>query len=392
MQLADFSALSPGRLVPTIHGALAFLPASAPRALPLDAGTVRLLARAEHRLGTLSGSASRLLNPYLVGAQMLRREAILSSRIEETIATPEQIALFELGTEPRTDDAREVGNFVRAMEYALTAVQAGDPITTRLMLATHRVLMTGVRGERERPGEFRTVQNHIGRSMDIQEARFVPPPPLELPTLLSDLEHLMNEDADELPTLVRIAIAHYQFEAIHPFRDGNGRIGRLLVMLMLVREQLLPGPLLPLSSAFEQHRDAYVDNLLQVSRAGDWNTWLRFFLHSVIESADEAIGLVTALDNLRVEMYMTLQSARSSALLLKLVDALFERPATTIGAATKLLGVTTASASANISKLVDANILTEITGRTRDRVYVARRILNLMGDRTVTAARTEARK
>ena len=392
MQLADLSALSPGQLVPTIRGALAFLPASAPRTLALDAGTVRLLARAEHRLGSLSGSASRLLNPYLVSAQMLRREAILSSRIEETIATPEQIALVELGAEPRTDDAREVGNFVRAMEYALSAVQAGDPITTRLMLATHRVLMTGVRGERERPGEFRTVQNHIGRSVDIQEARFVPPPPLALPALLSDLEHLMNEDAAELPTLVRIAIAHYQFETIHPFRDGNGRIGRLLVMLMMVREQLLPGPLLPLSSAFEQHRDAYVENLLQVSRTGDWAAWLRFFLQGVIDSADEAIELVTALDDLRQKMHLQLQATRSSIRLLTLVDSLFERPAISIGAATKLLGVTTASASANISKLVAANILTEITGRTRDRVYVARRILNLMGDGTAHAARTEASK
>jgi Fic family protein len=153
----------------------------APRELPLPVAVVRLLARAEHRLGTVSGAASRLINPYLVSAQMLRREAILSSRIEETIATPEQVALMELDGEGRTDDTREVGNFVHAMEHTLTAVQAGNPITSRMLLETHQILMTGVRGDRERPGEFRTTQNFIGRSTDIHAARFVPPPHRELP-------------------------------------------------------------------------------------------------------------------------------------------------------------------------------------------------------------------
>jgi len=373
-----------------VSGALAFVPAFAPRTLALDSSIVRLLGRAEHRLGKLSGATGRLLNPYLVSAQLLRREAILSSRIEETIATPEQIALFELGTEPRTDDAREVGNFVKAMEHALSAVQAGDPITTQLMLSTHRILMTGVRGERERPGEFRMAQNFIGLSSDINLARFVPPPHIELPRLLSDLERLMNEDAQELPVLVRIAIAHYQFETIHPFGDGNGRIGRLIVMLMLIRENLLPGPLLPLSSAFDQRRNDYVGHLLHLSQTGDWTSWLRFFFESVIVSADEALRLVTALDDLRASMHRELQDARSSSLLIKLVDSLFERPATSIGAASELLGVTAASASANITKLAAAGILKEITGRTRDRVYVAPRILDIVSDRSVNAARLEA--
>ena len=361
---------------------MAFVPAPAPRTLPLDGPTIRLLARAEHRLGALGGAASRLIDPYLVGAQLLRREAILSSRIEETIATPEQIALFELGAEPRTPDAREVGNFVRATEHALERVQAGEPIVTRLLLETHAILLTGVRGERERPGEFRTTQNFIGSSTDILAARFVPPPHLELPALLADLERFINEDTPELPLLVRIAVAHYQFETIHPFRDGNGRIGRLIIMLMLVRDGLVPGPLLPISSAFEHRRDVYNDRLLGVSTGGDWTAWLRFFLESVAESADEALHLIEALDALRATWHAKLQSARSSALLLKLVDSLFARPATSIGEATKLLSVTPASASANIAKLVDAGILREITGRTRDRIYLARGILDLMSDRS----------
>lgn len=386
MQPADFGQLSPGRLVPTIQGAKAFLPASAPRELPLEISIVRLLAQAERGLGELSGAARRLPNAYLVGAPLLRREAILSSRIEETIATPETLALFELGAGPRTDDAREVGNFLKAMQYALDAVGAGDPITSRLILETHAVLMTGVRGERERPGEFRDSQNHIGRSRDIHEARFVPPPPGELPVLLSDLERLMNEDAKGLPTLIRVALAHYQFEVIHPFRDGNGRIGRLLVLLMLVREKLLSGPLLPISSAFERHRTAYADCLLGVSVTGDWSAWLRFFLESVVESANEAIALVGALDDLRGDLHRKFQSARSSALLLKLVDSLFALPAITIATATKELGVSPASASALIRKLEEAGVLREITGRTRDRIYVARPILQVVSEHELGAS------
>jgi len=369
---------------------MAFVPAPAPRTLALDGPTIRLLARAEHRLGALGGATSRLVNPYLVGAQLLRKEAILSSRIEETIATPEQIALVELGAEPRSPDAREVGNFVRATEHALARVQAGEPILNRLLLETHAILLTGVRGERERPGEFRTSQNFIGSSADIHAARFVPPPHVELPALLADIERFINEDVAELPLLVRMAVAHYQFETIHPFRDGNGRIGRLVIMLMLVRDGLLPGPLLPISSAFERRRDAYNDHLLAVSMRGDWTAWVAFFLECVAESADEALALVSALDALRSAWYARFQSARSSALLLKLIDSLFARPAISIGEATRLLGVTPASASSNIAKLVDAGIVREITGRTRDRIYLAQRIIDVMSDRNVSASAATA--
>ena len=149
--------------------------------------------------------------------------------------------------------------------------------------------MTDVRGDTQRPGEYRETQNMIGRTSNIHQARYVPPPHLKLPALLTDLEKLMNEDDEKCPTLVRIALAHYQFEAIHPFRDGNGRIGRLLVMLMMVREKLLPDALLPLSKAFDRRKTEYVDSLLRVSKEGDWTGWLQFFFESVIESADDAL-------------------------------------------------------------------------------------------------------
>jgi Fic family protein len=269
-------------------------------------------------------------------------------------------------------------------------VKAGEPIVSRLLVDVHRTLMTGVRGDSERPGEFRTTQNFIGRSSDIHAARFVPPPHLELPALLSDLERFINLDTPELPHLVRVAVAHYQFETIHPFRDGNGRIGRLLMLLMLVRDGLLPGPLLPLSSAIEHRRDEYVDRLLHVSQRGEWTAWIGFFLESVMESAAEALRLIEALDALRQRWHAVLASARSSALLLKLADSLFARPSTTIGEATKLLGVTPASASANISKLEAAGILREVTGRTRDRIYLAPEILRLMSDPAPSPAVKEA--
>jgi cell filamentation protein, protein adenylyltransferase len=340
-----------------------------------------MLARAENRLGTLGGASNRLVNPYLASAPLLRREAILSSRIEETIATPEQIALLELGAPPRTADAAEVANFVRATEFALEQVKQGKPIVSRLLLQTHEILMTGVRGARERPGEFRLTQNFIGTSGDIHAARFVPPPHMELPALLADFERLVNDDVKALPLLVRLAVAHYQFETMHPFRDGNGRIGRLLIMLMLVRDGLLPGPLLPISSALERRRGEYVDLLLRVSEANEWAAWVRFFLQCVVDSAEEALTVVEALDALRAEWHAKLQSARSSALLLKLADSLFGRPATTIGEAQKLLGVTAASASANIARLEKAGILREATGRRRDRIYLAPAILALISDR-----------
>lgn len=379
MRAEDFTAKAPGRLTRTIGEAISFVPHPAPRALPLDGATIKLLGRSEHRFGELVGAARRAVAPWILGFPLLRKEAILSSQIEGTIATPEQLVLLDVGTEPQTADAREVQNFVEATEHALRAVESGDPITGRLLLQTHRILMTDVRGDRERPGEYRDTQNWIGRpGQEIQAARFVPPPHLELPALIGDLEHLVNDDQPELPHIARAAIAHYQFEAIHPFRDGNGRIGRLLITLLLIRDGLLSGPFVPVSVAFERRRDEYADHLLAVSRTGDWLPWLRFFAECMIESTEVAIQHVEILTQLRDEWHARFQDTRSSARLLKLLDDLFKHPATTITRTSHLLKVTPASASANIEKLVEAGILKEITGRVRDRVYLAPDILKVM--------------
>lgn len=383
MDPARFTATSPGQLVPTFGGVQAFVPAPLPRVLDLDLATVRLLATAERRLGALGGGTGRLVNPWLLAAPFLRQEAILSSRIEGTITTPEQLALLEVAGADAADggergeDTREVANFVRATEHALRELDR-LPVSVRLLRDTHRILMTGVRGDRERPGELRDAQNFIGAESDIRRARFVPPPHTELPGLLDDFERYVNDPEPELPLLVRVALAHYQFEAIHPFRDGNGRIGRLLVLLLLVRDGALPAPLLPVSTFLERHRERYMDLLLAVSVDGAWLPWIRFFLEAVAESAAHASAQVDGLFALRDRWHVWLQSTRSSALLLKLVDALSQSPALSVNQAAALLGVSYAAAGANVQKLVDGGILVEATGRRRGRVFLTPEIMRVV--------------
>ena len=230
-------------------------------------------------------------------------------------------------------------------------------------------------------GEFRTAQNWIGRSGEpIHAARFVPPPVPEMLAALDDLELALNEPTPDLPLLVRLALLHYQFEAIHPFRDGNGRIGRLLMALLLVSSGRLRDPLLYLSAYFERHRDAYMDLLLRVSQTGDWPAWLQFFLRGVLESAEETVEHAEGLLALRHRYHAMFQRARSSGLLQRLIDELFQAPAITIGRAAEVLGVTHAAAAYNLRKLVAAGIVSEQTGRRRDQRFVALGILAFMRD------------
>lgn len=385
MRPADFSSSAPGRFAPTFGDAVALIPNAAPRVVPLSGSLAKLLGLAERRLGELAGAASQAVNPHLVSAPLLRQEALLSSRIEGTIATPEQLALLETGRDPSTPDIGEVGNFVRATEFALSRLREGDHIAGPLLRDAHRLLLTGVRGNRERPGEYRDPQNFIGSHGDIRSARFVPPPPLEVPGLMADLERYLHEELPALPDLLRAALAHYQFETIHPFRDGNGRIGRLLVMLLLVRDQVLPGPLLPISVALERRRSEYVDALLAVSMDGAWDRWLRFFLECTVEAAELALRQVHGLAELRAEWRKTFLTARTSGLMLKLVDHVFQQPALTMASVRELLDVSHATASARIRDLQQAGIVHEVTGRTRDRVYVAPRILAVVGGGTSQA-------
>lgn len=383
MEAAGFTN-PPGRLVRTDEGALAFLPDPAPRTLPLSVKTINELARAENALGTLKGAAGRLLNPWLIGSPLLHREAILSSRIEGTNTTPEELVLFEAGATlsagpSNVEDTKEVANYVAALRYGLERIRE-IPVCLRLIRELHAKLLEGVRGEKERPGEFRTIQNWIGtRREPIGVARFVPPPAKEMLLALDDFEKFLNlPEQERLPLLVHLALIHYQFETIHPFRDGNGRIGRLLIPILLCNHARLDEPLLYLSSYFERNREEYRDQLLRVSQKSTWEDWLLFFVRGVQECANESSEQTEGLLNLRKEYHARFQSARSSALLLKLIDELFKRPTISIQEATKLLSVTPASASANLKKLAEAGIVSEYTGRRRGQRFLAKEIISFI--------------
>jgi Fic family protein len=381
---SDFSSKSPGRLVQTTEGALAFVPDPLPRCLDLDPTTARLLAKAENALGRLAGTTGRLMNPFLVGSPLLRREAILSSRIEGIITTPEELVLLEVGGAPASghQDTQEVLNYVYAMRYGLRRLDE-LPVSLRLIREIHGELLRGVRGERERPGEFRDIQNFVGnKGESIHAARFVPPPVREMTVALDDLERYLHREPskDDPPLLVELALVHYQFETIHPFRDSNGRIGRLLIPLLLCSRGHMRDPLLYLSSFFERHREQYMDSLLRVSWTGEWLTWVQFFLQAVIECAEEAVQQAEGLLALRDRYHQQFQSARSSALLQKLVDEIFQSPAIGISQAAKLLKVTPAAAAHNLRKLQEAGVLSETTGRKRGKVFIAREVMAFMQD------------
>lgn len=365
------------RRVPS--GYWAFVPPPLPPVLDFDAPLVRALSDGDRALGRLAGVGSSLPNPYLLITPFLRREAVLSSRIEGTQATLSELVLFEAiaTARPPSDDLREVANYVLALERGLAPDQP-LPLSLRLIRDLHRLLMTGVRGQERTPGEFRTSQNWIGPpGAVIDNSTFVPPPPDEMWRSLDALERYLHASSDLSP-LVQLALIHYQFEAIHPFLDGNGRVGRLLMSLLLHHWELLSQPLLYLSAFFERHRDDYYRLLLEVSTKGAWKSWIRFFANAVSDQATDALTRSARLISLREEYRTRLLGARSSSLPLRLVDELFMRPAITIGRAQATLRVTWRSAQLNVDKLVRAEIVEEMTGQPRNRVYLAREIVSLL--------------
>lgn len=390
MDPSDYSDSAPGRLVPTTHGAHAFVPDPLPRGLALPSATVRRLATAERSVGRLSGVTLQELNPYLISSPLLHREAILSSRMEGTLTTPEQLVLLEADESGDSrarrgdDDTEEVLNYVRAMQHGLKRLES-LPVSLRLIQEIHRVLLSGVRGERQDPGAFRRSQNFIAApgSNRIEDARFVPPPVNEMAQSLHDFESYLHDESVDDPFLLQSALAHYQFEAIHPFRDGNGRVGRLLIPLLMVAKDRLDAPVLYLSAYFERNREAYVDLLLRVSQKGDWIAWIDFFLDGVAESAIEATRQATALLDLRQRYHRTFQSDRSSARIIRLIDELFRSPSITIRRAAEILDLTPQGAANNIHKLEDVEVLREITGGKRNQVFVADEILAFLRDSPV---------
>lgn len=372
---ADFMPRSPGTLTDIGSGFVAFVPASLPPVIEWTGELVASLSAADQALGQLAGVGRTLPNPHLLIRPFLQKEAVLSSRIEGTRASLADLLLFELEptSEPEVADAREVRNYVLALEHGLERIET-LPIGTRLLCELHEILLDGVRGAGA-AGELRRLQVHIGPTRRMNDATFIPPPANEIPRLLGELEHFIHE-RKELPPLIRFALTHYQFEAIHPFHDGNGRIGRLLVSLLLCAEGLLPRPLLYLSAYFEKNRADYYRTLREVSTQGLWNQWLAYFLEGVREQSYGAIATANRLAALRAEYHERLHAPRATGLLHKLVDALFISPAATIPQAAQLLEVTYRAAQQNVERLVAADILREITGRKRNRIFISDEIVH----------------
>jgi Fic family protein len=379
MRREDFSEHSPGRLITAPEGHLAFSPNPLPPDLALPRSTVNLLVEAERALGELRGLGRRgLPNPHLLIRPFLRQEAVLSSRIEGTRADLEQLLLFEISPtdEPEQADVLEVANYVAALELGYALLER-LPISLRLIREVHGRLMAGVRGQERRPGEFRHVQNLIGVPGDTAAtARFVPPPVQEMHAALSDLERFWGERRDDLPFLIRMSLFHYQFEAIHPFMDGNGRVGRLVIALQL--REVLPQPLLYLSGYFERHRRDYLDHLQAVSQSGAWMPWIDFFLQGVVEQAHEATQRSHDLLDL-LDRYQDWASATTrSGNVRDLIEFLFEQPIVSVADVSDRIGVTTRAANLLVQRLVDQGIVTEITGRQRNRRFAAREIIAIV--------------
>ena len=363
-------------MIKTSTGYLAFVPAPLPPSLVYSGDLVLTLSRADAALSELSGLGRLLPNPHLLIAPYVRREAVLSSRIEGTEADLSDLLLEEAGapSEKHPGDVREVQNYIRALNHGLMRLKS-LPLSLRLVREVHERLMRGVRGDRATPGEFRRSQNWIGPpGSTLETATYVPPPVPEMLECLDSWEKFLHEK-QQVPDLVQCALIHEQFEAIHPFLDGNGRVGRLLITLFLVERARLSQPLLYLSAFFEAHRDDYYALLQRVRTHGDWASWLGFFLRGVAETADEAVQRAGRLTELR-ERYR--RRMKGSPRALRLLDALFINPYVTVARAQKILEVSNPTARHAVTELQNAGMLDEITGRAWGRLYLARPILKIL--------------
>ena len=363
-----------GRYITQPTGYRAFMPAPLPPqpALVLGGELQGLLSAADRALGRLDGSVLTLPNPDLFVFMYVRKEAVLSSQIEGTQSSLQDLLaaeaqLFEQ-TLPR--DVDEVINYVRAMNHGLARL-AELPVSVRLIREIHAELMRGVRGGRLQPGELRTSQNWIGPAGGtLNTATFVPPPHHAVPAALGDLETFLHA-SDDLPPLVKIALAHVQFETIHPFLDGNGRVGRLLITFLLTERGVLHKPVLYLSHYFKQHRQAYYEHLQAVRDQGAWEAWLAFFLRGVIEVAGEAAETARRILQLREQhrAAITAQLGRAAGNGHKVLESLFDRPIVAVNDVQKLTGTTYAAANSLVSRLVKLDVLSEMTGYARNRRF-----------------------
>lgn len=359
-------------------GYLAYVPASLPPspAVELDPETIGLLSRADQALGKLDGITTMLPNPDLFVGMYVRKEALLSSQIEGIESTLDEVIRFEEGEEPsegkRLHDTAEVVNYVRALKFGIRRL-AELPLCLRLIREIHAELMRGVRGDGKAAGEFRATQNWIGpQGASLASATYVPPPVPEMNEALGNLEKYLHERQEHperahYPVAIECALVHAQFETIHPFLDGNGRLGRLLIALLLHERRVLSQPLLYLSLYLKGNRLEYYDRLTAVRKQGDWEGWTKFFLKGVEQTGLEAAETAKKVIAFRDNALRTASALGSTEL--KLIEFLFGHPLTDVQTARKNLGVSYNTAAAAIGRLERANLMRETTGRLRNRVF-----------------------
>jgi Fic family protein len=375
---AAFQRSPAGRLVPTLNGQFGFVPNPLPPVISSDA-ILSGLVNATQALGELNGVLRTLADPYLLIQPLQAREALTSSSMEGTFTTVDALLLAEAGFGgAQGNDTREVFNYSIALRNAVSSLEK-IPLSLRTIRGVHSDLMRGVtrfRGANVRAGEFKQHQNWIGAAA-IEAARFVPTPPSETPDCLSQLElYLHRPDRDRTPALIDAALMHYQFETIHPFADGNGRVGRILIPVMLYERRALTHPALFPSRALEMRKDDYIDRMFEVSRSGDWIGWINFFMEIVAQTCRDTIATADTLMTMRERYRKQLQEAGRSALLLSSVDRLFIHPVFSIPQLAEHLDVTYPAAQKNLNTLRRLGIVEEVNGTSHPKYFAAREILN----------------
>lgn len=366
-------------------GYKAFIPKSLPPQPPVRyAGLQQYISGADRALAKLDGVTTVLPNPEFFLSMYVRKEALLSSQIEGTQASLEGVLEYEADIIPKegVDDVKEVINYIKALDHGIKRL-ADMPMSLRLIKEIHKILMAGVRGKNKTPGEFKRSQNWVGPpGAVLNQAIFVPPPPEESHQAMSDLEKYLHSE-NGLPPLVKIALIHAQFETIHPFLDGNGRVGRLLITYYLFWQGILSKPLLYLSLYLKKHQQEYYSLLMRVRTDGDWESWIKFFLIGVAETSEEAAGTAKAIIGLKDKIIaMLCQKSYASSGAIRLIDVIFNAPIIDAKECAKRLKISQVSANQLLNRFEEIGVLKEFTGKKRYKKYIFKEFVDIIAKGT----------
>ncbi|HJD56162.1 MAG TPA: Fic family protein [Rickettsia endosymbiont of Pyrocoelia pectoralis] len=378
----DIKNSSSGKIIKTLTGYYSFIPHPLPPMLEWSNELAVSLSKANHVLGMLTRESVQLPNPHLLMRPFITREAVLSSKIEGTSTTLSEMLAkdVDIHVDRHPDDLTEVQNYILALDYGLERIKE-FPLSLRLIKEIHEKLMKSVRGSHATPGEFRKSQNWIGSpGCTLNTAKYVPPIPEELMNCLDSFEKFLYDRM--MPSLIHIALCHYQFEVIHPFLDGNGRIGRLLITILLIEHKLLPSPILYLSAFFEATRDEYYKQLCNVSSKGTWNEWLIYFLNGVIVQGLDVLSRAERINALIVKWQIKVGSNRANNIDQEIIKNLAVTPFCTINNISKKFDVAFTTAQRVVNKLEKLGIIVQTSTGKRDKIYCATEILNILEEPT----------